>query len=374
MEDVLANQPVVIDNGSGEIKGGIAGEEQPQCLFNAYVGQPKHEKSMPGQGLDGSTFVGKAAREHRGLMKIIYPAEHGVVKDWDLQEKLWEHLYSELDINSADHPVLLTEPPLNPRKNREKAAQVLFETFGVPALYVSIQAVLALYAAGLTTGIVLDSGDGVTHTVPVYQGFSVPQATMRSDVAGRDVTSYLQLLLRKQGIDLLSSSEREIVGDIKDTLSYVALDPLRQEKELVLSSQRPTYLLPDGQQITLGSELFRAPELLFKPHLIGSEDSGAHELLFDSIQRVDRDLRPALYSNIILAGGSTLTRGYGNRLLHELRNMAPKGAKLKISAPRERKYTTWMGGSILGGLSTFTKMWISYAEWQENPDVIHRGL
>jgi centractin len=327
--------------------------------------------------LEGETFIGNSAQQYRGLLKIRYPLEHGIVTNWDDMERIWQHVYNdELKILSEEHPVLLTEAPLNPRSNREQAARIMFETFNVPALYLSIQAVLALYASGKTTGLVLDSGDGVTHAVPVYGGFSVTTAIQRIDIAGRDVTENLQLLLRKSGLVLYTSAEKEIVRNIKEKHCYIALDPRREERELLDSRDLTNtggevYRLPDGREIRLGAERFRASEILFSPHLIGSEYNGIHQIVADSINRTDLDLRSALYENIVLSGGSTLTKGFGNRLLSELKLLAPRNTKIKIFAPPERKYSTWIGGSILAGLSTFKKMWVSADEWHENPDIIH---
>lgn len=179
--------------------------------------------------LEGDTFIGSKAQQHRGLLKLHYPLSHGIVTDWDDMERVWSYIYSdELRIESEEHPVLLTEAPLNPRSNRDKSAQVLFETFNVPALYLSIQAVLALYASGKTTGLVLDSGDGVSHAVPVYQGFAIESAVQRIDIAGRDVTEHLQRLLRKAGVVLQTSAEKEIVKEIKEN---GAILPWIQEKK-----------------------------------------------------------------------------------------------------------------------------------------------
>jgi len=266
--------------------------------------------------------------------------------------------------------VLLTEAPLNPKKNREKAAELFFETFSVPALFISIQAVLSLYASGRTTGIVLDSGDGVTHSVPIYEGFAIPQAMRRIDIGGRDITEHLQMLLRKSGYYFYTSSEFEVVRSIKETCCYVAFDPNKEEEllesEKTNKPQTHKFKLPDDNIIEVGPERFRGPEILFHPELIGEEYSGVHQIIVQSVQKTDIDLRKTLYSNIVLSGGSTLFPGFGDRLLNEVKGCAPKDIKIKISAPPERKYSTWMGGSILASLTTFKKMWVSSEEYEED--------
>jgi centractin len=208
----------------------------------------------------------------------------------------------------------------------------------------------------------------VTHAVPVFEGFSMPHAIRRVDVAGRDVTEHLQLLLRKAGHHLHTTAEREVVRSIKEKNCYVALNPQKEDKET--TGRTESFRLPDGNTIALGSERFRAPEILFNPEIIGLEDAGVHQVVVDSINRVDMDLRKSLYSNIVLSGGTTLCTGYGDRLLNEVKRM--KDGKIKIYAPPERKYSTWIGGSILAGLNTFKKMWVSAEEYQEDPDIIHK--
>ncbi|EOR00448.1 hypothetical protein E3P92_03512 [Wallemia ichthyophaga] len=378
--DVLVNAPIVIDNGSGTIKAGFAGEDHPSCFFPVGwracgVGRPKHARVMAGS-LEGEQFIGRKAQELRGLLKIKYPMEHGIVTDWEDMERIWSHIYAdELKALSEEHPVLLTEAPLNPRQNRDIAAQIFFETFNVPALFTSVQAVLSLYSSGRTTGLVLDSGDGVTHAVPVYEGFSMPHAIRRVDVAGRDVTYNLQMLLRRSGFNLTTSAELEVVRTIKEKCCYVALNPQKEEKEAASrgdNARKEEFKLPDGHTIRLGPERFRAPEILFNPELVGLEDAGVHQVVVDSINRSDLDLRKSLFGNIILSGGSTLTKGFGDRLLADVKRLALKDVKIKIYAPPERKYSTWIGGSILAGLSTFKKMWISAEAFAEDPDIVHK--
>jgi len=368
--DVIANQPVVIDNGSGIIKAGFAGDQMPKCRFPNYVGRPKHVRVMAG-ALDGDVFVGPKAEEYRGLLSIRYPMEHGIVTDWNDMEKIWQYLYSkdQLQTFPEEHPVLLTEAPLNPAKNRERAAEIFFESFNVPALFISMQAVLSLYSTGRTTGVVLDSGDGVTHTVPIFEGFAMPHNIMRVDVAGRDVTRFLRLLLRKEGADFHRSSEFEIVRTIKESVCYLSTNAPRDE----VDTEKVQYKLPDGSNLDIGQSRFRAPEALFRPELIGEECEGIHECLVYSIQKSDMELRKTLYQNIVLSGGSTLFQGFGDRLLWEVKKLAPKDIKIRISAPQERLYSTWIGGSILASLDTFRKMWVSKKEYEdEGAKVIHR--
>eukprot|EP01068_Selenidium_serpulae_P009602 Selendium_serpulae@DN5272_c0_g2_i1.p1 len=365
-EDVIANQPVVIDNGSGIMKAGFAGDDLPKCLFASFVGRPKHKRVMAG-AVEGDVFVGTKAEELRGLLSLKYPICHGMVEDWIDMEHVWSHVYSEMKINSEEHPVLLTEAPLNPRRNREKSAEIFFETFSCPALFISAQAILSLYASGRTTGVVLDAGDGVTHAVPVFEGFAISHAIMRNDIAGRDVTHYLAQQLRRTGHVFHTSAEMEVVRTIKETACYVAFNPQKEDHQddKASSSSGFAFSLPDGTQILIGPERYRAPEVLFHPTVIGLEYPGIHDLLVTSITKADLDLRKAFYSQIVLSGGSTLFAGFGDRLLNEVRKLAPKDIKIRISAPPDRKMSTWLGGSILASLATFKKMWVSKQEYEE---------
>jgi actin-related protein len=369
---------IVIDNGSGVIKAGLAGDNQPSVKFPSIVGKPRSDKQMVGVE-SKSEYIGDEAQKMRGVLNLKYPITSGIVSDWDLMEKVWEYCFSnELRVDPTEHNVLLTEAPMNPKNNREKMTQLMFETYQVQGLYVAIQAVLSLYSNGRTTGMVCDSGDGVTHTVPVYEGYSIPHAVKKNYIAGRAITDHMVNLLTADGVAEQGgkSAWRQIVGKIKETTCFVSLDPEADKAKASESTElQKQYELPDGQTVPINAPRFMGPEALFNPGLIkeGDEAPGMHTMTYESIVDCDIDVRTDLYSNIILSGGTTLYEGLPDRLEKELDALCPQKNVVKIIASADRYYSVWTGGSTLCSLSTFTSQWITKEEYEESgAEIIHR--
>jgi actin-related protein len=288
MADEL-DKTIVIDNGSGVVKAGLAGEAIPSVIFPSVIGQPFQQEDPTEEVL----YVGDGVAPLAGGVKVRYPLAEGKIKRWDDIELIWDHTFNLLEVEPSYHPVLLTEPPLNPLKNREKMIEIMFEKYQVPGFYVAVQAVLSLYASGRTTGIVMDCGDGVSHTVPVYEGYAIPHAIRRLDVAGRNLTEYMQRLLMLRGYSFTTSAEMELVREIKEKLCFVKHTPTqKQNKQSILA----THELLSGEEITIDEERYMCPEALFNPSLIGREAEGIHKLVYSTIQSCDIDLRRGSFS------------------------------------------------------------------------------
>ena len=372
MEEENCN--LVFDNGSDMMRAGFAGDDAPRAVFPTIVSRPRHQGILVDMGQ--KAYVGDEIQTRgRNILRSNRPIEHGIVTNWDDMEKIWHYtFYNELRMAPEECALLLTEQPLNPRANREKTTQIMFETFNIPLLHQCICPVLSLYASGRTTGLVIDSGAGVSHVVPIFKQHALTHAIQRHDIASRDLTDFLIKILCERGYSFTTTAERDIVRDMKEKLCYVAMDFKQELQKSQLNTDiEKNYELPDGNVITIGNERFRCTEPIFQPTLIGMSAQGLQDLIYNSIMKCDIDIRHYLYSNIILSGGNTMFPGLAERIKKELTCLASTGVRINVISPPERKYTTWIGGSVLASMTDFSKMCISLSEYDEyGPSIVHK--
>jgi len=376
----MSKNVIVCDNGTGFVKCGFAGANFPTAIFPSMVGRPvlRYEEKIDNVEIK-DIMVGDEASKLRSLLQITYPLDNGIVRNWEDAKYVWNYTFFErLKINHKECKIMLTEPPMNPTQNREQMVQVMFEEYGFQACYIAIQAVLTLYAQGLLTGVVVDSGDGVTHIVPVYEGFSLPHLIKRLNVAGRDVTRYLIKLLLLRGYAFNRTADFETVRQIKETLCYVGYD-LELEKRLALETTVlvKKYKLPDGRVIKVGAERFEAPECMFQPFLIDNQQQGLGEMVFDTINKADIDTRAEFYNHVVLSGGSTMYPGLPSRLEKEIRELYLKKVlkndkeqwkkfKCRIEDPPRRKHMVFLGGAVLAEImKDKSAFWMNKSEYDE---------
>uniref|UniRef100_A0A673INY3 Actin-related protein 2-A-like n=1 Tax=Sinocyclocheilus rhinocerous TaxID=307959 RepID=A0A673INY3_9TELE len=327
------------------VKCGYAGSNFPEHIFPALVGRPIIRSTAKVGNIEiKDLMVGDEASELRSMLEVNYPMENGIVRNWDDMKHLWDYTFGpeKLNIDSQNCKILLTEPPMNPTKNREKIIEVMFETYQFSGVYIAIQAVLTLYAQGLLTGVVVDSGDGVTHICPVYEGFSLPHLTRRLDIAGRDITRYLIKLLLLRGYAFNHSADFETVRMMKENLCYVGYN-IEQEQKLALE----TTVLVESYTVTLFPKLVMA------------------EILAE------------FYKHIVLSGGSTMYPGLPSRLERELKQLylerVLKGDvdklskfKIRIEDPPRRKHMVFLGGAVLADImKDKDNFWMTREEYQE---------
>ncbi|KAJ8927874.1 hypothetical protein NQ314_019618 [Rhamnusium bicolor] len=372
--DSQGRKVIVCDNGTGFVKCGYAGSNFPAHIFPSMVGRPIiravnkiGDIEVKGLHVDGvastlpDLMVGDEASALRSLLEVNYPMENGVVRNWEDMCHVWDYTFGpkKMNLDPKETKILLTEPPMNPTKNREKMIEVMFEKYGFAGAYVAIQAVLTLYAQGLLSGVVVDSGDGVTHICPVYEEYALPHLTRRLDIAGRDITRYLIKLLLLRGYAFNHSADFETVRMMKEKLCYIGYD-IETEQRLALETTVlvEPYTLPDGRVIKVGGQ-------------------GIAELVFNTIQAADIDMRPELYKHIVLSGGSTMYPGLPSRLEREIKQLYIERVlkndveklnkfKIRIEDPPRRKDMVFIGGAVLAEvMKDRDAFWLSKQEYEE---------
>ena len=360
---------IVVDNGSSTIKAGIAGNDAPSAVFSSAVGYAKHRKhsALYSDLNQNDRYVGDELSAMSGVVTMNYPIKRGIVTNWDDMEKIWKYIfYSELKVDPSENRVLYTESPFNPIQNRERMVFLLFDTFSVPAIYSSLPGVLSLFSTKRVTGVTVDSGYGVTQIVPTYEGFSIHNATKKLDIAGCDLTDYMQDLLKQRNI-FFESSDMKTVNYIKEKCCNIALDFETEMKVREKSKGIKTYDLPNGKDITIENEDISCPEILFNPALVHSECDGIHKSLFDSIMTCNEEIRKDLFDNIVLSGGTTNITGFKARLEKEMTALTPNNTKIE-KIPEE--YSSWVGGSMLASLDTFSEIVVTKEEYDEYGAII----
>jgi actin len=355
---------VIVDAGSGVVKAGFSGEDGPRSVFSSIVGSPK----MPGLlvGMEQrERYVGEEAVSKLEIMNFISPIKKGEIVDWDKYETLMHYLfYSELKVVPEEVSILITESPSIPKENRAKLAEILFETFNVERIHIANTAMLGLYSYGKTSGLVLDSGFGLTSCVPVYEGYPLPHASLKINFGGENLSeALLSLISHNLPKSYKGLKGRLLSDDIKEKLGYIALNSEEEEKHYLENlGKEVEYQLPDGKTVKLGPELFKHAELLFRPQ--NEEQTSLAQLILDSLGKCDQEIISDIQENICLTGGSTLLKGFPDRLKNELLQSLNSNS-FNLVYSQERQFSNWIGGSIISSLNNFNFMWVSKQEYDE---------
>ena len=408
MENEESNAVIVLDNGSGYLKAGYSNQTSPELCIPALVGreilrygekidlnkiketkkkseQKKLIKQMIKERHLKEIMIGDEIIGFRSLLDLSHPVTEGIITDEEDLFKLWDYtLTQKMGIEDpSERRIIVTEAPLNPLSNKIKIFEILFEKIGVGAINIEPQAKCSLFAEGIDTGIVLDSGDGVTHCIPVSDGAILKHSIERMDIAGRHVTEYLVRLLQKKGYAFNSSADFDFVRELKEKYCFVSNDIESDRKlERETSYYNSYHLLPDETRIRISDEKFEAPEILFNPSLIGKEYDGIPYMMMKSINKCPIDCRKGLYSGIVLSGATTLFPGFASRIENEIKKLYKETAlklakekKIKINinvidSPK-RKYSVFIGASIIANHYNSEgndDYWITRDEWLECED------
>ena len=372
-----SENPIIIDLGTGQIKAGFSGRDLPKIIFNSFIGEPKYKKLIKNinkeNKISNEIFIGSQCDKNLNILKLRYPIEHGhFVNEKDIFP-IFNYIFSLLKISLEDikhHPILITEPLQNPIQNRENISQILFEKFDTNKLFFASQPILSLFSTSTTTGTILESGEGVSQSCVIYEGYSIPNSFERCDYGGADVTNYLDDILKKMGYFFETSAEKILIKDIKEKYCWACPKNIIENIKKNSEFEKENHFLPDGNVMKLGVERVYPPEILFKPEIIGLEYPGFHEMIFNSINNANIELRTKLFENIILSGGNTAINGIGNYMYNEIKGMVNQNLKININSPKNPHLLSWIGGNVISGMEIFKKMWITKQEWEEKGDII----
>lgn len=355
---------VIVDCGTSVIRAGFAGNQKPLSTIPNIVGKTT---------MDGSVNKVFGAAVFKAAMpdKISHPMEKGFIKDWHDMEDILEYLFvHNMHINPKMHQVLITEPFNNPAINKEKTAEMMFEKFLFNGFFLAPSTPMGMYGYGCTTGVMVESGAGQTHILAFKNGDYIPESYRHIPLGGNDLSKYMGQLLTKNGNASYFHGKRnelDILNDIKRIGCHIVLN---YDDEIEKFRQNPNYIadnavLRDGTMVSLRTETFQVPELLFKPEMIGIKTGGLQKNIFECIQACSADLRPELYKNICLCGGNTMFDNIKDRLIWEVRTFAGPNFKVHVNALPERENVVFLGTSLLGVASRMPDYLISHQEYKE---------
>ncbi|KAI6651958.1 hypothetical protein LOD99_4503 [Oopsacas minuta] len=355
-------QALVLDLGSDMIKYGFSGDDNPRTVFPNIVGKTLSSNNVMIGMPVREYFVGDEAQCKRGGLEMIRPILNGIIQDLYLFEKVLHHAcYNELTVAPEDHPLLITEHPFNPKKNREDILQIAMETFNIPGVYFGIPGVLNSYALGKSSGLFIDCGCGVTSIVPVHNGEVLVKSIVRQNWAGDACTDRLTQLLQEIAIE---STSREVVESMKTHVRYKEYDTLYPELAYIHHNKT------DNENVSLYTQCM---EPIFNPQILGSELLGLHQLAMESLKSCKESTHKDLCNKIVLSGGCTMFPGFETRFLKEFTELIAPEISTNIIAPPNRKYTTWIGGSKFAESFNFEKLMISNKEYNEyGPNIAYR--
>ena len=365
-------KPIIIDLGSSEIKAGFFDNSSPTIRFKNIIGDAlsKRNKSL----LNKEHYISSECDKYYNDLTIRYPIQRGVfIKDDDIQ-LLFEYILTKLGLNTQqmkEHPLLITEPINNKLSNSEKISEILFEKMNIPSLIFAKQPLLSLISTGYSTGVVLESGSDITQSCVSYEGYLIENSFYRFDYGGRDVSGILKILLKQNNPKFNSNilDNNKVLNEIKENQCYIKT--LKDENEDFVSIPSE-YILPDGGKLVLNDEKILAPEILFNNKLIFGEYLTFHEMVINSINKVDINIKNKLYKTIILSGGNTKFKGIEDKMKTNLSYLIPRGVDIKIRTQINPELNCWNGGNIIASLNTFNKMLVNKKEWDEcGKNIIH---
>ena len=359
------NLTVVLDIGQFSAKAGFAGEDMPSQIFFTIVGTPKYRQiDYEYAGVRKDDFYVGDEIQSIGLYKIFYPINKGIIQDWLSFEKIIDYIFYNLRVDPSLVNVLFSVHPLFPHSDLKKLFELFLEKYQCRAFYPVLDSMLTLYAGGFQTGLVVEIGDSLTRITPIYQGYKLDHAIKYLDIGGRTLTRFMEKILAERGFSVDSSIRRELVRALKEKACFVSLDYKEDLKRV--EQYEKEYSLPDGSTISLARERFEVPELLFNPSM-ELEEISLPEAIMDVVEMCDLDVRPDLLNNIFLSGGSSMFPNIKSRIYQELEiELARRNKKnqvIKIIAPRERIFSVWVGGSILGMIPEFEQNWVTRVKY-----------